>query len=150
MAALAFAALGALAPLGAQGHGWHRGHDHGMSFERLGERLDLSAEQRRQLDALSDRQREALKPLHEAARQAHEAFREALEAESPDAAVVGQAALAMHAAHKNVRAAQKAAFDEMKALLTPEQLEKLEQSRERGFGDARGPRGDRPERQENR
>jgi Spy/CpxP family protein refolding chaperone len=108
-------------------------------------RLGLSAEQRAQLDALQEKQREASRPLFEAAREAHEAFREALEAADPDPLTVGQAALAMHAAEQKARAAHEAAFEALKAILTPEQRAKLEQAREHGFGPRRGPGGHRDE-----
>ena len=77
----------------------------------------------------------------ESARQAHEAFRAALEAESPDAAAIGQAAIAMKAAEKKVRAAHEAAFEEMKAILTPEQARS---SRRRARSAGPRPRRPRP------
>jgi Spy/CpxP family protein refolding chaperone len=113
---------------------------------RLAEELGLSADQKAQLDALRGKQRETLRPLMESARQAHEAFQAALDADRPDAPAIGQAALVMKAAEKKLRAAHDAAFEEMKAILTPEQAAKLEQARAQhkgpgpgGFG-RRGPR----------
>jgi Spy/CpxP family protein refolding chaperone len=112
---------------------------------RLAEELGLSDDQKAQLEALRGKQREALRPLMESARQAHEAFQTALDAEGADATAIGQAALAMKAAEKKLRAAHDAAFEEMKAILTPEQAAKLEQARAQhkgpgpgGFG-RRGP-----------
>jgi Spy/CpxP family protein refolding chaperone len=109
---------------------------------RLLEELGLSDEQKGQVQALHARQRETLRPLLESAHQAREAFHTALEADNADATTVGQAALAMKAADARLRAAHDAAREEMKALLTPDQrerLEKLEASRPehggpRGFG----------------
>ncbi len=46
----------------------------------------------------------------------------------------------MHAAEKKLRAAHDAAFEEMKAILTPEQRDKLEKMQAGGRG-ARGPHG---------
>jgi len=141
--AVAGAALWALALAGiahAQGPG---GPPHDRPFGpdlghgRLAEELSLSDEQKSQLEALRSRQQETLKPLAETARQAHETFRGALEADGADATAVGQAALAMHAAEKKLRAAHEAAFEEMKAILTPEQRDKLEKMHE----GRRGPRG---------
>jgi Spy/CpxP family protein refolding chaperone len=106
----------------------------------MAEELGLSDAQKSQIEALRTKQRETLRPLMESARQAHEAFRSALDAESPDATAVGQAALAMHAAEKQVRAAHEAAFVEVKAILTPEQRQKLEEARERGPRGRGGPR----------
>lgn len=142
------AAVGMIAAVQAQGPGetWDEGE---LGPERRGfaELLGLSEEQRTQLKAMREKTNGTLKPLLQSARQAHQAFRETLEAEDADATAVGQAALAMHAAQKKVRAAQRATFEKMKAILTPEQREKLEQAGPRGFGPplraGRGrPRGD--------
>ena len=114
----------------------------GPGLGRLAEELGLSDEQKTQIEALRAKERESSRPLMEAARQAHEAFRAALEAEGADAATVGQAALAMNAAEKKVRAAHEAAFEEMKSLLTPEQRQKLEEAHRNG--PRRGPGGPRP------
>ena len=142
--AVAAAALSALAWVGmahAQGPGAPSPHDRpfgpGFAHGRLAAELGLSDEQKSQLEALRSRQQETLKPLAETARQAHETFRSALEADGADAATVGQAALAMHAAEKRLRAAHDAAFEEMKAILTPEQRDKLAKMHE----GRRGPRG---------
>jgi Spy/CpxP family protein refolding chaperone len=141
--AVAAAALSALAWVGmahAQGPGappHDRPFGPGFGHGRLAEELGLSDDQKSQLEALRNRQQETLKPLAETARQAHESFRSALEAEGADPATVGQAALAMHAAETKLRAAHDAAFEEMKAILTPEQRDKLEKMHE-GRKGARG------------
>jgi Spy/CpxP family protein refolding chaperone len=113
---------------------------------RLAEELGLSDDQKAQLEALRGKQRETLRPLMESARQAHEAFQAALDADRPDATAIGQAALVMKAAETKLRAAHDAAFEEMKAILTPEQAAKLEQARaqHKGPGPGFGRRGPRP------
>ena len=104
-AVLAAAGSFSLARAGERPDGPHGGPGFGPGFgpdpARLAERLGLSEDQQAQLKALREKDREASRPLFEAARQAHEAFREALEAANPDPAAVGRAALAMHAAEKN-------------------------------------------------
>ena len=105
---------------------------------RFAEELGLSDEQKAQLEALRTKQRETLRPLMESARQAHDAFQAALDADNADAAAIGQAALAMKAADNKLRAAHKAAFEEMKAILTPEQAAKLEQARAQHKGPGPG------------
>jgi periplasmic protein CpxP/Spy len=140
MAAAAVAALPWIAVASAQepaGAPPHREFGRGPGGPGMGphfaEALGLSEEQKTQMEALRSTQRETMKPLFESARAAHEAFRTALDAEGADAATVGRAALAMKAAETKLRAAHEAAREEMKALLTPEQrdkLDKLEQSRE--------------------
>jgi periplasmic protein CpxP/Spy len=147
MAALSWAGVGyAQDPAGPPRHehgaGFGPGRPGGPGLGRLAEELGLSDEQKSQLEALRTRQRGVLEPLMQSARQAHEAFRAALETESPDATAVGQAAIAMNAAEKKVRAAHDAAFEEMKSILTPEQQKKLDETRD--HGPRRGPRGPRP------
>jgi len=142
----ALAALGWAAMAQAQGPGGPGPHDRefGRGFgpgPRFAEALGLSDDQKAQLEALRAKQREAMKPLLDTVRQAHEALRQTMEADSPDPATVGQAALALHAAEKKLRAAHEASFSDVKAILTPEQQAKLEQMKEKG--PHRGPGGPR-------
>ena len=108
-------------------------------IERMMERLGLSEDQRAAVHAVIEKDQDAIRPLGDAARQAHEAFQKALDAESPDVTRVGQLALAMNAAQKKFDAARKAEMEKIKAILTPEQRERLEQAMQRGPG--RGPGG---------
>jgi len=110
-------------------------------IERMMERLGLSEDQRAAVHAVIEKDRETMRPLGEAARQAHEAFQKALDAEAPDATQVGQLALAMNAAQKKLDAARKAEMEKIKAILTPEQRERLEQAMQRGPGRGPGPGG---------
>ncbi len=103
------------------------------------ERLGLSEDQKAAVHAVVEKDQDTMRPLGEAARQAHEAFQKALDTEPADATKVGQLALAMNAAQKKFDAARKAEMEKIKALLTPEQRERLEQALQRGPG--RGPGG---------
>ena len=105
---------------------------------RLGDALGLTEEQRAQVRSLFETNRESLRPLVEEARQAHEDFRLSLGAEPPDPMTVGQAALAMHAAEKNVRAAHDVVFEQVRSILTAEQRAKLESASEQGLRRAPG------------
>jgi Spy/CpxP family protein refolding chaperone len=118
------------------------GEPRGRRPGHVPEGLGLSDEQKAQWQELRQKNREALRPLVESARQAHKAYRDALEAANPDAATVGNAALAARAADEKLREARQASFKELKSILTPEQLEKLEQSTRRG-GRRRGEGGPR-------
>lgn len=146
-AAAMFMAAGLVTAIHAQGPGGPPGRGFDPHFgpdpSRLAERPGLSDEQQAQLEAMRDKNRETLRPLMESARQADHSFRAALEAENPEATAVGEAALAMHAARQKVRAAHEAVFQEMMAILTPEQRDKLEQARTL-FGAGRGRRPGRP------
>jgi Spy/CpxP family protein refolding chaperone len=145
VAAAALALGGWVAMAQAQGPGspapHDRGYGRGFAGPRLAEALGLSDDQKAQLDALRSKQRETMRPLMEAVRQAHDALKKSMDADSPDPATVGQAALTLNAAEKKLRAAHEAAFEEMKSILTPEQQAKLEQMKEKGpRRDPGGPR----------
>ena len=118
-------------PGGPEGHG---GPPIGMVARHLG----LSDEQKEQWKAIHEKAREAGEPLMKATREAKAAFDKALEAENADANTVGHAALAMRAAHKKAEAHRKATFESVKAILTPEQLAKLEEMEKEGPGRGRG------------
>jgi Spy/CpxP family protein refolding chaperone len=107
------------------------------------DRLGLSDDQKAAVEAVHEKNKDSMRPLGEAARQAHDAFQKALDGDAPDATKVGQLALTMSAAQKKLDAARKAEMDEIKAILTPDQAQKLEQAAQRGPG--RGPGGPRPD-----
>jgi Spy/CpxP family protein refolding chaperone len=89
--------------------------------------------------ALHEQQREAVRPLAEQMRPLHEQLRELLQSDSADAAAVGQQMLAIRALQKEIGAVHASFREKLVALLTPEQVEKLEAA-EAG----RGPRGRGP------
>jgi Spy/CpxP family protein refolding chaperone len=100
---------------------------------------------------LTDAQREAARAAFEAARPAidaardtlradHEAFRALIEAENPDPAAVGAAALKVEASRKAIRVEVAKAAESVKADLSEEQRSLLEGCM-RGSGFHGGPRG---------
>jgi Spy/CpxP family protein refolding chaperone len=109
----------------------------GPPIEMLKERLGLSDDQVAQIQAFQEKNAETNKAIFDAARKAHEAFDQALNADAPDPTSVGQLAIAMRVADKKVEAIRQAERDELKSILTPEQLQKLEQG-PRGFGPGPG------------
>jgi Spy/CpxP family protein refolding chaperone len=96
-------------------------------MEMIAEHLGLTDDQKAQWKAIHEKARESAEPLMKAAGAAKEAFDQALEGENPDAATVGQAAIAMRNAHRAVEAHHKATFEAVKAILTPEQLAQVEE-----------------------
>ncbi len=124
---------------GPGGPGGHDGPPIGMVARHLG----LSDEQKEQWKAIHEKARETGEPLMKATREAKAAFDKALDAENADANTVGQAALAMREAHKKAEAHRKATFEAVKAILTPEQLAKVEEAEKHGprRGKAFGPGG---------
>ena len=128
---------------GPGGPGVGPGGPGGPPFEMIAEHLGLSDEQKAQARAIFEKQMAATKPLMKAAGDAAAAFEKALETDTPDAAAIGQAAIAMRNARRDVQTAHQAGFAEIKAILTPEQLAKVE-AMEKQRGDHRpgfGPGG---------
>lgn len=145
VAALAWASIGQAQewggpPWGERVRRFGPGGPGELGLGRLADELSLSDDQKAQLAELRKKQRGTIQPLMETAREAHETFRAALQSETPDATAVGEAAIAMKAAEKKVRAAHDAAFKEMESILTAEQREKLDQARERRPRGRPGPR----------
>ncbi len=122
----------------------------GPRIGMVAKRLGLSDEQTAQWKAIHEREKETAKPLMESAREASQTFHKALESDGADAATVGQAAIAMRDARQKVEAHHKAVFEEVKAILNPEQLAQLEEMEKRGprrgqgGPDGQGPRGPHP------
>lgn len=113
-------------PSGPQGPGFGPGGPGGPPIEMIAEHLGLTDEQKAQWKAIHEKAREQGEPLMKAAGEAREAFDQALEAENAEPAAVGQAAIAMRNARRNLEAHHKTTMDTAKAILTPEQAEKLE------------------------
>ena len=106
----------------------------GMVAEHLG----LSDQQKEQWKVIHEKARETGEPLMKAAHEAKQAFDQALEAENAQAIAVGQAALAMRAARDKMEAHGKATHEAVKAILTPEQLAKMEEFEKNHRGPGRG------------
>ena len=117
----------------------------GPPLDMMARHLGLSDEQKGLVKAIHERQMEAAKPLMKAAGETAEAFHAALEGDNSDPAAVGRAAIAMRNARRAVEGAHKAAFEEVKAILTPEQRAKVEEMEKRrsehGDGPGFGPGG---------
>jgi len=112
---------------GGPGFGPGAGGPGGPPIERIAEHLGLSDEQKAQWKQIHEKARETGESLMKAAGEAKEAFDQALEAGNADAATVGQAAIAMRNARLKVEAHHQATFESVKAILTPEQLAKVEE-----------------------
>ncbi|MEO8359242.1 MAG: Spy/CpxP family protein refolding chaperone [Vicinamibacteria bacterium] len=116
----------------------------GMGMGMMAEHLGLSDEQKTQIKAIHEKERETIQPLMKAVGESQRAFDTALNAEAPDAAAVGQAALAMRDARRSVEASQKATMEQIRAILTPEQAAKFDEMQKHmrggrsGFGPGPG------------
>jgi Spy/CpxP family protein refolding chaperone len=139
----AVAALGLAGGLSAQPRGPHGDGGIGAGAARF---LELTEDQQARLAELREQGRPERERLRELSREANRRFREALEAESPDPAEVGQAAIDMHALRQQQRTQGESFQNAFEGLLTSEQLRKWEMmqaSRAAGGGPGRGRRGPR-------
>ncbi len=131
-AALAFVA-GPLALLAQPPGGRHHDHARGErgSGHRMAERLNLTAEQQEQMEALHARHREEYEARHEELRTARKALGEAIHAETLNEAAVRKAAQALAAVEEVVAVARARQFQELRTILDAEQLAKMEEMHER-------------------
>lgn len=112
----------------------------GVPLRRLATWLELTEEQIARAEAIFSAAREAAVPIRDAQKALHAEMRTLLDSDAPDAAAVGAVVLELHANRAELRALREAAFADLEALLTAEQLEKLEQLKElrNHFGHRRG------------
>jgi Spy/CpxP family protein refolding chaperone len=151
--ALAFAALLLGAGLVAWAHdpggpGMMHGGMHGMHgmdgpitaehVEFISRALDLTDEQKAAAKQIHQEVFAKAQPLFAQHRQQMEEVEALLDSANPDPAEVGRKAIAAHATHKQLEALHEDAFARFKALLTPDQLEKLNKLHER-HGERHGP-----------
>jgi Spy/CpxP family protein refolding chaperone len=114
-------------------------------IERMVEFLELSESQTSEWQALVESRTQSPSD-HRAMAEQLESWRlefdRLAEQEDPDLERLGQLALDIHQAHAARRASREQLIDELQAILTPEQLEKLEALRAtRDFVEPRGRKG---------
>jgi protein CpxP len=105
---------------------------HGGDFRDL----NLTDDQKSQLKAMREQQRESLRPLREQQQALREQIRQALESGSPDAARIGQLEIQAHRLRQQMRAEHEKAMAAFVNVLTPEQKaqwEKRKQERQQRF-----------------
>jgi Spy/CpxP family protein refolding chaperone len=125
--------------------GWGRG-PHGPGepgerhMERVLERLDLTDEQRAELEQKLPQFRETIQPSMDQLREARSGLNDLIHADQLDEGAIRQAAAEMAEIEADVAVARAQHFQEMRQILTPEQLEELQQMRQQ-MGQRRGPRG---------
>lgn len=130
LALTAFLALLAL-PLAAEAQAGRRAPEDILQNPRaLARYLKLTPAQVEAAKKLQQELKAAVDPLREAQKGLREAFRTELEAASPNACEVGEAALALQANREQIRAEVEEFDDKFSALLTPEQLARYEALKE--------------------
>ena len=94
--------------------------------QTLTEAIDLSAEQRSEIDDIRRANRDEVREIFQTAREDGEKLREEMRKENPDSAVVGRLMVATQAAGKEARAKQGELREKARAVLSAEQTAKLE------------------------
>jgi Spy/CpxP family protein refolding chaperone len=127
-------------PMKANCRGSHGAHGPGMGLNRMIEYLDLSAEQQEQMQQLRARHRDETEEVRDRLRAAHDRFADLAHAETLDETALREAASEMAGARAEMMVSRAAMRNEMRQILTPEQLERFEQMdrRNRGRMDERG------------
>jgi len=114
-------------PGNGQGAGFGQGDHHAQHFGRLARYLELTDEQIADAKAIFEDTKTQAMPLHDDVQALREELGTLLDEASPDAAAVGELVIEIHGIHEQIRDLREAAWDAFKALLTAEQLDKLEQ-----------------------
>ena len=136
MAALALSVgLGAAASAGGFGpHGGGRhGHD-GPGFmlgKRMLSQLELSDAQTEQLRAMWEKRHEQMRPAHQSLMEANRTLREAIHAKDLNESAIRAAAAEVARIEADLAVERARGLAEMRALLTPEQLTKLEELKQK-------------------
>lgn len=113
---------------------------HGFFGPRLIRALDLSEEQIKQAREIRENTRRQVQPLAEEQRALRQELRTALEGEAPSSEAVGSIVISLHQNRQQVRDLHQQALTDFEAILTPEQLERFQQFRERRQDRRFGPR----------
>ena len=97
---------------------------------RLVEELQLTEEQLTQIKEQRQQHREDVQGLQKQQRELRQEVRSLLQSESPSATEVGERAIAVHNLSRQIRQERENVQEAFRALLTPEQLEKLDELKE--------------------
>jgi len=120
------------------GHGPHGSGEPGeRHMQRVFDQLDLTEEQRAELDQKLPQFREAIQPSMDRLREARTVLADVIHADQFDEGAVRQAAADVAEIEADLAVARAEHFREMRQILTPEQLDELQQMRGR-MGERRG------------
>jgi Spy/CpxP family protein refolding chaperone len=126
MKKLAILALTGASLLCAQNQGFRaRPAQAPAAGKALQEQLQLSDQQMTQLRDLRKQQFEAMKPQLQQLRTAAQSLRDLTQSANPDAAAVGKQTLEVKNLREQIRAGREDLDKKSRAILTPQQLEKL-------------------------
>jgi protein CpxP len=134
LAVVALAAAPASAQRGPMGHGMgHRGemHGHGEMLKHMVEHLDLSETQREQIHRILEQRQADSEATRETMRAAHDTLADLMHAEVFDEAAIREAAAEVAAVRTEMIVEHARAFNDIRRVLTPEQLEQFQQMHQR-------------------
>jgi protein CpxP len=130
MAFLAVPAITMAAPH-RHGHGPHGEPGPGEMMRMLADRLDMTEEQRDQVKALHQQHRQAMEAQRDQMREAQRELADQMHAATFDEGAIRNAAATVAALKADLAVAKAALHQEVRALLTPEQLEQFNEMQER-------------------
>lgn len=108
---------------GWKGHG-HPGH-------RLAKALDLSKEQKEQVNAIFRKHRDEIAPLRKDMVSGRRELRKLIQSDKPDEAAIREEAKKIAATSGDLAVGRAKMFQEVRAVLTPEQLKKFQALQEK-------------------
>jgi periplasmic protein CpxP/Spy len=114
-------------PPGPMGPG---GPDPEMMLDRLTEKLDLSDQQRQDLAGIFASHKEAMRATFAKMKDARDALDQAIHADTFDETAIRDASAAVAAVEANGAVERGKLFQQVKGILTPEQLQKFEEMRQ--------------------
>lgn len=116
-------------PFGGGGRG-ERSEEGGPRIERLGELLELTADQMEQWQVLTDAHRESARARGETMRNTREQIKDLASTENPNLEQLGRLTLDLHRGQESMKELREEFEGELAAILTPEQQNKFDLLRE--------------------
>jgi len=110
---------------GRRGRAAGRGGFPAQRIERLQQRLNLTDSQMNGIRALAENRRKEMELLRQDLQQKRQALRRSIEQPNPNPSDVGNATLALKETRERARDIHQRFMSGVKALLTPDQLQKL-------------------------
>lgn len=112
----------------ARDGGW-KGHDH--RGPRLAKALGLSREQKEQIKAIFRKHRDEIAPLRDEMVSGRRELRNLIRSDKPDEAVIREQVSKIAATSGNLAVGRAKMYQEVRALLTPEQIRKFQALQEK-------------------
>ena len=121
--------------------------EHGQPGHRLAKALGLSKEQQEQVKAIFRKHRDEIAPLRKEMVSGHRELRNLIQSDKPDEAAIREQAKKNAATSGDLAVRRAKMFQEVRAVLTPEQVQKfraLQEKRDRRIDGMRNRRQERP------